>query len=89
MNWFTIPLAAVFLFLLVMYCLERGRQKKIGLAGVIAIMILATPFFGYFIVEALPNHKKPCKWCGNKHNEADHCGLCGKNEAGESKTTGI
>lgn len=48
-------------------------------------MIFATPFFGYFIVESLANHKRPCKWCGNKDNEADFCGLCGKNEAGEFK----
>lgn len=85
MYWITIPLGIVFLFLLVMYCLERGRQKKIGIPGVVAIMIFATPFFGYFIVEALPNHKKPCKWCGNKFNEAEYCGLCGKNDIGEIK----
>ena len=85
MNWITVPLGLVFLFLLVMYCLERGRQKRIGLPGVVAIMIFATPFFGYFIVEMLPNHKRPCKWCGNKFNEADYCGLCGKNEIGEHK----
>ena len=87
MNWFVYPLGLLFIYLLVMYSLERGRQKKIGIAGVILIMIGATPFFGYFIVEALPNHKRPCQWCGNKANEAEYCGLCGKNEAGEAKSS--
>jgi hypothetical protein len=80
--WIMLP---IFLFILVMYCIQRGREKKIGLIGVILIMIFASPFFGYFIVESLANHKRPCKWCGNKDNEADFCGLCGKNEAGELK----
>ena len=68
-----------FLFILVMFCIQKGREKKIGIAGVVFIMIFCTPFFGYFIVEALPNHKKPCKFCGNKDNEAEICGICNKN----------
>ena len=74
-----------FLFVIVSYIIERGKQKKIGVIGVALIMIIFTPFIGYFIVEALPNHKRPCKWCGNKYNESEYCGICGKNEMGEER----
>ena len=80
-----IILGTFFLLILTGFCIQKGRQKKIGTIGVVAIMILCTPFIGYFIVEALPNNKRPCKWCGNKLNEAAYCGLCKKNEAGEMR----
>jgi hypothetical protein len=85
MNWITILFAIFFIPILCLYCYQRGKEKKAGLLKFILIMILATPFFGYFIIEALPNHKRPCRCCGNKYNEADYCGLCGKNENGEIK----
>jgi hypothetical protein len=42
------------------------------------------PFAGFWVVEILSNKKaKGCDWFGNKYNEAEYCGLCGKNESGE------
>ena len=80
MNWISIFFAAFFITIFSLYCYQRGKEKKIRTLKVILIMIFATPFIGYFIVESLPNHKRPCLWCGNKLNEAEYCGLCGKNE---------
>ena len=85
MNWIPIFFGAIFIPILVLYCIQKGRQKKVGLVPVILLMIFATPFIGYFIVEALPNHKTPCQWCGNLANEAEYCGLCGKNKDGNLK----
>ncbi len=83
--WIPIIMAIIFLPILAMYCYQRGQMKKAGLVPVILIMIFATPFIGYFIVEAMPNHKRPCRWCGNQANESIYCGVCGKNEAGTLK----
>jgi hypothetical protein len=85
MNWVAILLGLIFIPIFILYCYQRGLQKKAGFTIVLLIMIFCTPFIGYWIVEALPNHKVPCKWCGNKSNEAKYCGVCNKNEAGELK----
>jgi hypothetical protein len=86
MNWITILFAVFFIPILCLYCYQRGKEKKAGTFVVVLIMIFATPFIGYFIVESLSNHKIPCDWCGNKLNEAEYCGLCGKNKAGIIKS---
>ena len=85
MSWITILFTIFFIPIFLLYCYQRGQQKKAGTLWVFLIMIFCTPFFGYFIVEGLPNYKRPCQWCGNKFNESDFCGICGKSEAGELK----
>lgn len=85
MEVIVLAFTIVFIFILLMYCIQRGNEKRIGLIGVILIMHLCTPFFGYFVVEALANKKRPCKWCGNNDNESDYCGICKLNEAGYRK----
>lgn len=61
-----------------------GRNKKIGFAATFAICLIITPFIGYLIAEGGgQENPKGCKWCGNKENEAEFCGLCGKNDNGE------
>ncbi|UEG50044.1 hypothetical protein LK994_00965 [Ferruginibacter lapsinanis] len=63
----------------------RRKKKATGFIGTL-LLILLIPFIGYWIVELLSNKKaKGCNWCGNKYNEAEYCGLCGKNEAGETR----
>jgi hypothetical protein len=89
MNWIIILFALFFIPIFCLYCYQRGKQKKAGPIAVVLIMIFCTPFVGYWIVEAMPNHKRPCKWCNNKYNEAEYCGICGKNEAGELKASFI
>lgn len=61
-----------------------GVHKKLGFGNTFCICMLLTPFFGYLIAEH-SGEKDPrgCKWCGNKENEAEFCGLCGLNEKGE------
>ena len=84
MNYIPVILGLIFIPLVCLYIYNVGRYKKCGLIGAIVIMIFCTPFFGYFIIEALPLKNPPgCKWCDNKSNEAIYCGRCGKNEAGE------
>lgn len=64
-----------------------GTLKKIGFANSLLLCILLSPFIGFLIAEgsALKN-PRGCNWCGNKENEAEYCGICGKNEAGNLKT---
>jgi hypothetical protein len=82
LNWIAILFAVFFIPIFLLYCFQKGREKKAGTLKVILIMIFTTPFIGYFIVESLSNHKSPCQWCGNTYNEAEYCGLCGKNKSG-------
>jgi hypothetical protein len=85
MNWIAILFGLFFIPIFILYCYQRGQQKKAGFIIVLLIMIFCTPFIGYWIVEALPNHKIPCPWCGNKKNETEYCGICHKNMAGKLK----
>jgi hypothetical protein len=84
----SIFLLIVFVILCLLYLYHVARFKKCGFIGGLLLFIITTPLFGYFIVEILPL-KKPhgCCWCGNHRNEAEHCGLCGKNEKGETRAT--
>lgn len=61
-----------------------GRFKKIGFAKTLLISFLFSPIVGYVFAEgsALKN-PRGCNWCGNKDNEVEFCGLCGKNGIGE------
>jgi hypothetical protein len=83
MNFLQIAGLVTWVSLCVLYAWKEGSKKRIGFTGALLIMIILTPFFGYFIIESLANkNAKGCKWCGNKRNEAEYCGLCGKNDEG-------
>lgn len=61
-----------------------GRNKSIGFNASFLICIFLTPFAGYLITEGSAMKNAPgCTWCGNKENEAEYCGLCGKNKLGD------
>jgi hypothetical protein len=50
------------------------------------LIVIVIPFIGYWFIEFLSNKKaKGCVWCGNKYNEAEYCGLCGKNDNGDTR----
>ncbi len=84
--YFFYILIPVYIILSVLYSWHEGRKKATGFIGTL-LLILLIPFIGYWIVELLSNKKaKGCNWCGNKYNEAEYCGLCGKNEIGEIRT---
>jgi hypothetical protein len=61
-----------------------GRTRKMGFTMSLILCLLFSPFIGFLITMggAVAN-PKGCKWCGNKYNEAEYCGLCGKNEQGD------
>lgn len=60
-----------------------GRYKAIGFWASLLISIFLSPFIGFIIAEnSRLGNAKGCQWCGNKYNEAEYCGLCGKNENG-------
>ncbi len=76
-------IGVIFLVLVVGMAWQDGRPRTCGFAGALAICVLATPIFGYFIVHLFPlKNPKGCKWCDNKKNESEYCGMCGKNDAG-------
>ena len=63
--------------------LKSGKHKKFGFLGTFLISLVCSPFIGYLIAEGSAQKKpKGCTWCDNKQNEAEFCGLCGKNETG-------
>lgn len=83
MNLFVVIATIFWITVSILYAYYEGSKRKPGFWGCLVIMIIFTPFFGYFIIESFSQKKaKGCKWCGNKYNEAEHCGLCGKNEDG-------
>jgi len=67
-----------------LFAWHEGRRRTIGFLPALIITWLI-PLFGIFIIESSRLRTAGCKWCGNKYNEAEFCGLCGKNEAGELK----
>ncbi len=83
MQTFFYILAPIYLTIVFMYSWFEGRKKATGFLGTFLIVFFI-PFIGFWIVELLSNQKaKGCKWCGNKYNEAEYCGVCGKNEDAE------
>ena len=61
-----------------------GRHKTLGFWKTFIFCLALSPFFGYLIADGGGQaNAKGCKWCDNKYNEAEYCGLCGKNDSGE------
>jgi len=67
-----------------LFAWHEGRKRTIGFIPALIVTWLI-PLFGIFIVESFRLKTAGCKWCGNKYNEVEFCGLCGKNGAGELK----
>lgn len=61
-----------------------GKYKAIGFWITFSLCLVISPFLGYLIAEnSRLINARGCRWCGNNYNEAEYCGLCGKNENGE------
>lgn len=70
----------------VLMCLQESRKREINFFVALLICALITPLVGYFIILAFPlRNPRGCQWCGNTKNEAEYCGICGKNALGELK----
>lgn len=68
------------------FCWHESKIRKIGFAPAVLICIILTPLIGYLVVSGRPlRNPKGCKWCGNTQNEAEFCGICGKNEEGNPR----
>ncbi len=78
----------ILIYIIISYLIadKIGRHKKIGFLNTFLLCLFTTPFIGYLIAEGGGrSNAKGCKWCGNKENEAEFCGLCGKNDDGETR----
>jgi hypothetical protein len=61
-----------------------GKYKTLGFWKTFFLCLAISPFLGYFIAaNSRLIDARGCRWCGNNYNEAEYCGLCGKNEKGE------
>lgn len=61
-----------------------GRERRMGFTLSFLVCLVTSPLFGFFIVSSSGlKHAKGCNHCGNSYNEAEFCGLCGKNDVGE------
>lgn len=84
MEYLWIPVLIIFFALTLLMCWQESRKRKIHFLVALLICFLASPLLGYFIILSFGMRNPPgCNWCGNKLNEAEYCGLCGKNEAGD------
>ena len=85
-NGFVIFMISVWVLLSIGFCMTEGRRSRLGLLGSIIACILISPLGAVLLVWLLPM-KNPigCPYCDNKYNEAEYCGICGKNAAGERK----
>lgn len=61
-----------------------GLNRKGGFWRAFLIGMLFTPLAGIiFVVGSGKKNPKGCRHCGNKYNEAEYCGICGKNDNGD------
>lgn len=78
--------AIVFTLLCVLMCYQESKKRKIKFGWALLLLVFLTPIIGYFVIISRPLRKaKGCNWCGNPLNEAEYCGICGKNELGLTK----
>ena len=88
MNWIVQHPIAILVYLGISYLVAEkiGKHRTLGFWNTLLLCIALTPFLGFLIAEGFGKHNaKGCKWCGNKYNEAEYCGLCGKNDEGETE----
>lgn len=77
----------VMLVLTVLMCRQESKRRKISFTTALLICLIISPLFGYLFISSRPlRNPRGCVWCGNEENEADYCGICGKNEAGLERT---
>ncbi len=60
-----------------------GMNRKGGFLRAFLISLILSPLAGIFLTVG-GGQKNPigCRHCGNAENEAEYCGVCGKNEEG-------
>ncbi|MCG9910990.1 MAG: hypothetical protein MH137_06780 [Flavobacteriales bacterium] len=74
---------ALFIILAFLMAHQESKKRKISFWKAILFCVLLSPIIGFFIISNYPLRNAPgCQWCGNSENEAEYCGICGKNEEG-------
>lgn len=71
-------------YYIIVFAWHEGKRRMIGFIPALFTAFLI-PLSGIFIIENSRLRTAGCRWCDNRYNEAGYRGLCGKNEAGESK----
>lgn len=86
MNIVVILFLTVLLVLTVLMCFQESQKRKINFFVALIICVVLSPLFGYLIISSFKlRNPRGCEWCGNTHNEAEYCGLCGKNQEGKTR----
>lgn len=63
-----------------------GLDRKGGFVRAFFLSLFLSPIIGLFLtVGGAGKNPVGCTHCGNKLNEAEYCGICGKNKEGELK----
>lgn len=77
-------MAGVFVYMIfALLVAPIGKNRRIGFWKTFMWAMLLTPFIAIFIAMSSGRlDAKGCNHCGNDQNEAEYCGLCGKNEQG-------
>jgi RsiW-degrading membrane proteinase PrsW (M82 family) len=88
MNLFSVILGSCLIILSVLMCYQESKRKPISFLVAILLCFIITPIGVYLLYRFLPN-KNPigCMHCGNSKNEAEYCGICGKNILGDFHPT--
>lgn len=82
--------ALVFIVLTILMCWQESQRRKISFPIALILCLVATPIFGLFIIQSRPlRNARGCSFCGNEQNEAEYCGICGKNELGELRPSKV
>lgn len=82
-----LPLIIVFFVVVLVFlmCFQESKKRKISLPVALLLCLFLSPIIGYFIIVSRPlRFAKGCNWCDNDRNEVEFCGVCGKNELGET-----
>jgi hypothetical protein len=65
-----------------------GINRRMGFFGAFGLGLLLSPLIGLIIVIGSRHRTaRGCPHCGNAENEAEYCGICGMNAAGEPRPT--
>ncbi len=83
MEYLKIITLSLLIILTVLMCLQESKRKTLSFPLALLLCFIITPFGVYLLFRFLPNRNPiGCLHCGNKSNESEYCGLCGKNAEG-------
>lgn len=83
MNLISIIIGSILFVITILMCLQESKIKAMPFWISFPLCFIISPFAVALIYSFMPM-KNPigCSHSGNTFNEAEYCGLCGKNELG-------